>query len=177
MLQKNISKAGKSLMAGVLAAGLISAAGVEAAASKADVPVQEITQAIEGMGHTVFPIGKDNVAYEQYFTGKSYLAPLASGQGIGLSNVTFAPGTINHWHIHHKSCQVLVGLSGTGWYQIWGQEPQKMMPGVTVTIPEGVKHWHGAAPDSWFQHLSIMQDGAGTEWLEPVNEAAYKALK
>lgn len=164
-------------MAGVLAAGLISAAGVEAAASEADVPVQEITQAIEGMGHTVFPIGKDNVAYEQYFTGKSYLAPLASGQGIGLSNVTFAPGTINHWHIHHKSCQVLVGLSGTGWYQIWGQEPQKMMPGVTVTIPEGVKHWHGAAPDSWFQHLSIMQDGAGTEWLEPVDEAAYKALK
>jgi len=114
MLQKNISKTGKSLMAGVLAAGLISAVGVEAAKSEADVPVQEITQAIEDMGYTVFPIGKDNAAYEQYFTGKSYLAPLAGGQGIGLSNVTFAPGTINHWHIHHKSCQVLVGLSGTG---------------------------------------------------------------
>ncbi len=102
---------------------------------------------------------------------------MASGQGIGVANVTFAPGCINHWHIHHKSCQVLVGLSGTGWYQVWGQKPQKMALGVTVTIPKGVKHWHGAALNSWFQHLSIMQDGAETEWLEPVDETVYTDLE
>ena len=128
-------------------------------------------------GQTVFPIGKDNVAYEKYFTGKTYLAPLASGHGINVANVTFTPGTINYWHIHKKSCQVLVGLYGQGWYQIWGQKPVKMEPGVTVTIPEGVKHWHGAANNTWFQHFSIMLDGAATEWLEPVDPKTYEALK
>ena len=114
---------------------------------------------------------------ELFVTTKLWIQDAGYENAKAGFETSFAPGTINHWHIHHKSCQVLVDLSGTGWYQIWGQEPQKMMPGVTVTIPEGVKHWHGAAPDSWFQHLSIMQDVAGTEWLEPVDEAAYKALK
>ena len=150
----------------------LAAKAVEAA----DAPTEEITAAFDEMGQTTFPAGKDNVAYEQYFTGKSYLAPLASGNGVNVANVTFAPGTINHWHIHRKSCQVLVGLAGEGYYQIWGQQPQKMIPGVTVTIPEGVKHWHGATKGTWFQHLSIMLDGAGTEWLEPVDEAEYAKL-
>ena len=141
------------------------------------VPVQEITQALTAKGHTVFPLGKPNTGYAQYFTGASFLAPLAGGNGIHASNVTFAPGTINHWHKHHKSCQVLVGASGEGYYQIWGEEPKKMEPGTTVTIPEGVNHWHGAAPGSWFQHIAIMQDGAETEWLEPVDPAEYAKLK
>ena len=32
-----------------------------------------------------------------------------------------------------------------------------------------VKHWHGAAKDSWFQHLTYhrdAQEGASNEWLE-----------
>ncbi len=174
---KSVSRAGKGLLAAVLATALLYVCGITNVQAGENVPVQEITQSINGMGHTVFPIGEDNIAFEKYFTGKSYLSSLASGQGVGVTNVTFAPGTINHWHIHHKSCQVLVGVSGNGWYQIWGQEPQKMTPGVTVTIPEGIKHWHGAANDSWFQHLSIMQDGATTEWLEPVDEAAYQELE
>ena len=53
-----------------------------------------------------------------------------------------------------------------------------MIPGVSVTIPEGIKHWHGASKDSWFQHLSIMQEGeVSTEWLEPVNPSEYAKLK
>ena len=46
----------------------------------------------------------------------------------------------------------------------------------SVTIPENVKHWHGAQHTSWFQHLSI-KEGASTEWLEPVSEAEYAKLK
>ena len=140
------------------------------------VPTEAITSALKGMGHTPFPIGKPNSGYAKYFTGNSYLQLLAGGAGINVANVTFAPGTINFWHKHHKSCQVLVGVSGAGWYQIWGEEPQKMEPGTTVTIPEGVKHWHGAAKGGWFQHLSIMLDGAGTEWLEPVSTTDYDKL-
>ena len=169
----------KFLTAGALVIAATMLPTAQAAVQNADdpVPVKEITKALQKMKHTVFPIGKPNVGYARYFTGKTYLAPLESGNGINVANVTFEPACINHWHIHHKSCQILVGMSGVGWYQIWGEEPQKMDPGVSVTIPEGVKHWHGAASDSWFQHFSIMLDGATTEWLEPVDQAEYAKLK
>ena len=172
---------GNTAALALLAAGMFALAvpSARAAEQSADdpVPTEEITSALKGMGHAPFPIGKPNSGYAKYFTGKSYLAPLAGGAGLNVANVTFAPGTINHWHKHHKSCQVLVGVSGAGWYQIWGEEPHKMEPGTSVTIPEGVKHWHGASGGAWFQHLSIMLDGADTEWLEPVSEAEYKKLK
>ena len=167
-----------TIILGVLFMGMMTFTGTPAAqAGEETVPVEEITKALSGMGHTVFPIGKPNTAYEKYFTGKTYLAPMTGGEGIGVANVTFGPGVINHWHKHHKSCQVLVGLSGAGYYQIWGEAPQRMEPGTTVSIPEGVKHWHGAAHGSWFQHLSIMKEGADTEWLEPVDPAVYDKLK
>ena len=42
-----------------------------------------------------------------------------------------------------------------------------------------VKHWHGAAPDSWFSHLAIEVAGEETsnEWLEAVSDEDYGKLK
>ena len=143
-----------------------------------EVPVKEATESLRATSKEVFPIGSPNVNYAKYFTGKSYLHPMAGGKGVNVANVTFEPSCINNWHIHHGTCQILVGVGGVGWYQIWGQEPVKMTPGISVTIPEGVKHWHGASANSWFQHLSIMQEeGVSTEWLEPVNQSEYAKLK
>ena len=118
----------------------------------------------------LFPIGAPNDAYAQYFTGQSYLSPVSDAQ-VKIVNVTFEPGCRNHWHIHHATeggGQVLVCVAGRGWYQEWGKEPQPLMPGDVVNIPAGVKHWHGAADDSWFAHLAIEVQGkeTWTEWLE-----------
>ncbi|MDY5075945.1 MAG: carboxymuconolactone decarboxylase family protein [Paludibacteraceae bacterium] len=118
----------------------------------------------------LFPIGAPNDAYAQYFTGQSYLSPVSDAQ-VKIVNVTFEPGCRNHWHIHHATeggGQVLVCVAGRGWYQEWGKEPQPLMPGDVVNIPTGVKHWHGAADDSWFAHLAIEVQGkeTWTEWLE-----------
>ena len=54
-----------------------------------------------------------------------------------------------------------------------------MTPGTVVNIPANVKHWHGAAADSWFSHLAIEVAGeeASNEWLEKVSEDDYKKLK
>ena len=48
-----------------------------------------------------------------------------------------------------------------------------------VHIPAGVKHWHGAAPDSWFSHLAVEVPGedASNEWLEPVTDEVYGKLR
>lgn len=117
-----------------------------------------------------FPIGEPNNAYARYFSGKSFLAPV-SGSQIGIYNVTFEPGCRNNWHIHHAKSgggQILICVGGKGWYQEWGKDPVAMKPGDCVNIPVGVKHWHGAAKDSWFSHLAIEVPGeeTSTEWLE-----------
>ena len=108
----------------------------------------------ENVDFNVWPKGELNSAYAKYFIGNSYLAPL--GGENGLVNVTFEPRCRNNWHIHHKSVQVLICVAGHGWYVEEGKEPVAMHPGTVVAIPAEAKHWHGAAKDSWFQHLTYM---------------------
>ncbi len=131
--------------------------------------------ALKGIEDSPWAVGKFNSAYAQYFDGKSYLNPL----GGGASNVTFEPGCRNHWHIHHKGVQVLVCVAGRGWYQEWGKPAVALTPGMVIAIPAEAKHWHGAAKDSWFQHIAYMtqmQEGASNEWLEAVDADAYNRL-
>ena len=129
---------------------------------------------------SVFPTGGANDAFAEYFTGQSYLNMLSTEQVV-VGNVTFEPGCRNHWHIHHADQgggQMLFVTAGQGWYQEWNQCPRKLQPGDVVHIPAGVKHWHGAAADSWFQHLAIEVPGENcrTEWCEPVEDRAYNEL-
>ena len=127
---------------------------------------------------SVFPMGEKNEAFAQYFVGQSYLNMLST-ERVTIGNVTFEPGCRNNWHIHHKGGQILLCTAGRGYYQEWGKEPVVLRPGDSVYIPAGVKHWHGAAPDSWFSHLAIEIPGENTsnEWLEPVNDNEYSKLK
>ncbi|MCM1190676.1 MAG: carboxymuconolactone decarboxylase family protein [bacterium] len=129
----------------------------------------------------VFPIGKPNDDFAQYFIGQSYLAPLSTSQ-VGIFNVTFEPGCRNNWHIHHADKgggQILVCVAGRGYYQEEGKDAQELHPGDVVNIPVGVKHWHGAAKDSWFSHLAVEVPGenGSNEWLEPVADEVYSLLK
>ena len=122
-----------------------------------------------------WPKGEPNTGYAQYFIGNSYLANV----GGGLNNVTFEPRCRNNWHIHHKQVQILICVAGRGWYQEWGKEPIEMTPGTVIAIPAEAKHWHGAAKDSWFQHLTYhkdVQEGASHKWLEPVTDEIYNKL-
>ena len=84
----------------------------------------------------------------------------------------------NNWHIHNAKNgggQILVCVAGRGFYQEWGKPAQELRPGDVVNIPVGVKHWHGAAPDSWFSHLAVEVPGDETsnEWLEAVDNTVY----
>lgn len=129
----------------------------------------------------MFPIGGPNNAYAKYFVGQSYLAPVSQEQ-VKIYNVTFEPKCRNNWHIHKAKSgggQMLIGVGGRGYYQEWGKEPVEIKEGTVIHIPAGVKHWHGAAPDSWFSHLAVEIDGVETsnEWLEPVSDKDYNKLK
>lgn len=128
----------------------------------------------------MFPVGQPNDGFAQYFIGQSYLAPVSTEQ-VPVFNVTFEPGCRNNWHIHHADKgggQMLICVGGRGWYQEWGKAARELHPGDVVNIPANVKHWHGAAADSWFSHLAVEVEGENTsnEWLEPVDDEQYKAL-
>ena len=140
--------------------------------------VDELSAWLDSEGYTLrskWPKGEPN-PYGKYFIGQSYLADV----GSGVINVTFEPRCRNNWHIHHKAVQVLIFVSGRGWYQEWGKDAVEMTPGIVIAIPAEVKHWHGAAKDSWFQYLTYhrdAQEGASNEWLEPVTDEVYNKLK
>lgn len=125
----------------------------------------------------IFPVGEPNNEFARYFIGQSYLCPISTSQ-IPIHNVTFEPGCRNNWHIHDADKgggQILICVAGHGCYQEWGKQPQKLSPGVVINIPAGVKHWHGAAPDSWFSHLALDVPGqsCSTQWLEQVSQECY----
>lgn len=128
----------------------------------------------------IFPRGEENTAFGQYFIGKSYLQMLALPEGgvnIPIGNVTFEPGCRNNWH-KHPGGQILLVTGGRGWYQAWEEPARELHAGDVVVIPCGVKHWHGAAKDSWFVHIAIEGDAAAgpSEWLEPVGSDVYLQL-
>ena len=130
---------------------------------------------------SVFPMGNPlPEQFSKFFIGQAYLQPLTD-KGGPVSNVTFEPGCRNNWHVHHAKSgggQILLVTGGRGWYQEWGKKPQELHPGDVVVIPAGVKHWHGAAVDSWFSHLAVevMGEETSNEWLEEVSDEEYLKL-
>lgn len=131
----------------------------------------------------IFGLGKPNTDYAQYFTGDSFLNPLTNPaqSDVFLANVTFAPRCRNHWHIHNAvqgGGQILICTAGSGWYQEEGKAAISLEPGSVITVPVGVKHWHGAKADSWFSHIAVEVPGIekGNEWCEPVSDEEYENL-
>ncbi len=130
----------------------------------------------------IFPKGeKIPEQYSKYFVGTAYLNMLVARDNefnCPIGNVTFEPRARNNWH-KHPGGQILLATGGRGYYQEEGKPARELHPGDVVKIAPNVKHWHGAAPDSWFVHLSIetnVQAGS-PEWLEPVTDEEYNKLK
>ncbi len=137
----------------------------------------------DGIYGGIFGLGVPNTAYAKYFVGNSYLNPLTDPkQTVFMANVTFEPKCRNNWHIHKAEQgggQILLCTDGQGWYQEWDKPAQALKPGDVVYIPAGIKHWHGAEKNSWFSHIAVECPGVNTsnEWLEPVTDEQYSALK
>ncbi|WP_410528820.1 cupin domain-containing protein [Serratia sp. AXJ-M] len=114
---------------------------------------------------------------EEYFTGKVRIdAPFAGSEParVGGATVTFEPGARTAWHTHPLG-QTLIVTQGRGWIQLWGEEIQEMNQGDIVRIPEDVKHWHGATPDTAMTHIAIAEslNGSPVDWMEKVSDAQY----
>ena len=136
----------------------------------------------EAQGQLVIPAGSrpSSTAPGQNFTGNVRVDPAFETQApqrVYGSYVTFEPGARTNWHTHPLG-QTLLVTSGVGLTQEWGGPVQFIRQGDVVLCPPNVKHWHGAARDSWFVHLAVEVPGEGcrSQWLEPVSEEEYARL-
>ena len=132
----------------------------------------------EANNPSLFPVGEPLTGdVAKFFSGKTYLNHLVP-RGGPVINMTFEPGCRTNWHVHHNAGQALLVTGGAGWYQEEGKEPQPLRPGDIINVPAEIKHWHGAARDSWFSHLlvPIAVPGASNAFLEEVDDKEYDAL-
>lgn len=166
-------------MRNVLLSGIalcVAAASVTAADAqvRSETPAAPPAQQIARAGDQPFSFGSpDN------FTGRVRVDPLfAPNATINASGsfVTFEPGARSAWHTHPAG-QRLVVTSGIGLTQEWGKPVQLIRQGDVVLCPPGVKHWHGAAPNSAMTHLAIGSpvDGKSVTWMEKVTDDQYNA--
>ena len=125
----------------------------------------------------IFPLGEE--VESNNFSGRAWIHRLtARDSACPIGNVTFEPGCRNSWH-QHGGGQILLVTGGRGYYQEWGESARELCAGDVVEIPSDVKHWHGAAKDSWFVHVfvTVSPEKGRTVWLEPVSREDYCTLK
>ena len=165
----------KRILTALLVPFLLAASGVNAA-DTGNAGLEPARQTVDKNGSQGSFAGP-----ESFFTGRvkvdMLFSPTKELPASGAC-VTFEPGARSAWHTHPAG-QILIVTSGIGLTREWGGPLVEIRPGDVVRCPVGVKHWHGAAPDSWFQHLAVEVPGerCGNEWCEPVSDEIYKKLK
>lgn len=165
-------KLNKTTVICLAAAALLSAAGLAQGKLK-----EEKNDMKKAPIDTIFAQGEVN-PYGNFFTGTTYLTMLSEKEGTWnapIGNVTFEPGARTNWH-KHPGGQILLVLNGEGRYQERGKEIRILKKGDVVRIAPDTEHWHGAAPDSWFVHVSVetRPEKGPAQWLEPVTDEQYK---
>ena len=138
------------------------------------IPTETPTQQITRAGEQAPTFGSI-----ENFTGCARVDPLSSPNeniNASLAYVTFDPGACSAWHTHPAG-QRLVVTAGVGLTQEWGKPVQVIRAGDAVWCPPGVKHWHGAAPNTAMTHLAMTGsvDGKSVTWMEEVTDEQYNA--
>jgi quercetin dioxygenase-like cupin family protein len=113
----------------------------------------------------------------EWFTGTVRIDPLFQPSvpaRTAAAQVTFEPGARTAWHTHPLG-QTIIVTSGCGRAQCEGGAIEVIRPGDVVWFPPGVKHWHGAGPETAMTHIAIHEalDGKTVDWLEPVSDEDY----
>lgn len=165
-----------TLMLSLLCPAIVKAADISSIPGQSTArPVPAGTsQKIEISRDRSRPVGQGPA---EYFTGSVSMDRLFQQNDharAAAATVTFQPGARTAWH-RHPLGQRLIVTAGTGRVQSWGGPIEGIRPGDVVWIPPGVKHWHGAAPDTAMTHIAIQEalDGKVVQWLEKVTDEQY----
>lgn len=114
---------------------------------------------------------------EKFFTGNVRVERIFNANEsapFSAAYVTFEPGARSFWHTHPGG-QHLVVTFGVGRTGTTDGKVEEFRAGDAIWCPPGVKHWHGATPDSAMTHIAItvIKDGKSAEWMQEVTDAQY----
>ena len=126
------------------------------------------------VGLFVFSTTSESMAAQQ--APSRFMGGNPSVEDIGdvrTQRLRFPAGVRSNWHSHVNSGQLLMLESGRGLTQVRGEPVYEMRPFEPWYTAAGVEHWHGAHPDEEAVQLTIY--GGSLNWLEPVEDAAYRA--
>ena len=131
------------------------------------------TEVTEG----VFPLGNPNPVATGLNMRPSYKFPLVNDPEVSakVENVSFEPGARTKWHKHVGGYQILLVTAGEGWYQQEGEPARILGAGEVAVARNGVKHWHGAAADSWLSHI-VVNSGEAV-WFDIISDEDYALLE
>lgn len=139
-----------------------------------------IAGAAQASGHVITHAGDvpSKVGSHATFTGQvrhDSLAKPDADSHYSVSVVTFEPGARTFWHTHPAGQRMLV-VFGKGLVGTVDGKVDVVRLGDNIWCPAGVKHWHGAAPDTAMAHLVItnVKNGKNVDWMEEVSEDDYK---
>jgi quercetin dioxygenase-like cupin family protein len=115
--------------------------------------------------------GEPSTERGQTFTGTVWSEPLLRGvPGVVINAVFFPPGVRTHWH-RHETGQILFVTHGSGLAFNEERDGGVIMPGDVVWFEPGERHWHGAGPDTYVNHIAISL--GTTDWEQPVTDDEY----
>lgn len=142
----------------------------------------ETSDGISEQSDLAFSVGQE-VTSSNAFTGTVYMASMINHDDVynfpQTNHITFEPGARSGWHTHGGMLILVTG--GVGYYQEEGKPAQIIRKGDVLECPEGVRHWHGATPDSWFSQMVIYdseyRDSGESGENRPVTDEEYARLE
>jgi quercetin dioxygenase-like cupin family protein len=149
--------------------GGLAVIGYQQAAKKTEDDMQITRNSLETMAGS-----------SDRFTGAVYVDYVASPSGpsrLQASSVHFTPGARTAWHTHPNG-QTIYVTEGIGRVQGRGAGVETIRPGDRVFFEPGEEHWHGAAPNRFMTHLSLVEvddQGNNATWGEHVTDEEYSA--
>lgn len=113
--------------------------------------------------HKIDPDAFRSAAESGFFVGEAAIQPLISADdGVDVIAVWFEAGARTYLH-SHSVAQILHVIEGRGTLAT-ESERFDVGPGDVVHVKPGEMHWHGAAADSHFVHISIRPPGDEGTW-------------
>jgi len=107
------------------------------------------------------------------YLGEAFLNPLIRADeslSYNITKATFKANSTLNWH-KHTDRQVLIVVSGKGYYQEKGNKPIVIKEGDILKCTANTEHWHSSSKHEDVTYLAIYK--GETEWTEVLTQEAY----
>lgn len=107
------------------------------------------------------------------YIGEAWLNPLIrSDENLpyNITKATFKANSTLNWH-KHTDQQVLIVVSGKGYYQENGKQPIIIKKGDVLKCAANIEHWHASSKEEDVTYIAIYK--GETEWTNVLTQEAY----